>query len=133
MCGCLIVNILLFEENECIIVIFFIKEFEEGKFVFMVMVNGMVKKIDLSLYFCLCLSGIIVVNLNEGDELIGVDIIYGDDDIMLFFDVGKVVCFNEKFCDSEIGEVKCDLEIGEEFLVFCFMGRIVIGVCGICL
>lgn len=97
----------------------------------MVMVNGMVKKIDLSLYFCLCLSGIIVVNLNEGDEFIGVDIIYGDDDIMLFFDVGKVVWFNEKFCDSEIGEVKCDFEIGEELLVLCLMGCIVIGVCGI--
>lgn len=97
----------------------------------MVIVNGVVKKISLIQYFCLCSNGIIVVNLNDGDELIGVLIMYGDDDIMLFFDEGKVVCFNEKLCDLEIGEVKLDLEIGEEFYVLCLMGWIVIGVCGI--
>lgn len=41
------------------------------------------------------MSGIIVVNFNEGDSLIGVDIIDGMNEIMLFIDVGKVVCFKE--------------------------------------
>ncbi|MDO6658939.1 DNA gyrase C-terminal beta-propeller domain-containing protein, partial [Anaerobacillus sp. 1_MG-2023] len=40
-------------------------------------------------------SGIIAVNLNEGDSLIGVDITDGTNEIMLFTDAGKVVRFKE--------------------------------------
>ena len=105
--------------------------FEEGKFVLMATANGTVKKTDLSLYSRPRSSGIIAVNLNEGDELIGVDITHGDDDIMLFSDAGKVVRFNEKLRDSETGEVKRDPETGEELLALRPMGRTATGVRGI--
>ncbi|AMN12005.1 DNA gyrase subunit A [Alteromonas macleodii] len=126
-----IVNILPLEENERITAILPIKEFEEGKFVLMATANGTVKKTDLSLYSRPRSSGIIAVNLNEGDELIGVDITHGDDDIMLFSDAGKVVRFNEKLRDSETGEVKRDPETGEELLALRPMGRTATGVRGI--
>ncbi|MGL4639474.1 MAG: DNA gyrase C-terminal beta-propeller domain-containing protein, partial [Shewanella sp.] len=40
-------------------------------------------------------NGIIAVNLKDGDQLIGVDITNGDDEIMLFSNEGKVVRFKE--------------------------------------
>ena len=126
-----IVNILPLEDNERITAILPIKEFEEGKFVLMATANGTVKKTDLSLYSRPRSSGIIAVNLNEGDELIGVDITHGDDDIMLFSDAGKVVRFNEKLRESETGNVKLDPETGEELLALRPMGRTATGVRGI--
>ncbi|MDC8831152.1 DNA topoisomerase (ATP-hydrolyzing) subunit A [Alteromonas gilva] len=126
-----IVNILPLEENERITAILPIKEFEEDKFVLMATANGTVKKTSLTMYSRPRSSGIIAVNLNEGDELIGVAITHGDDDIMLFSDAGKVVRFNEKLRDSETGEVKRDPETGEELLALRPMGRTATGVRGI--
>ncbi|MBU2976803.1 DNA topoisomerase (ATP-hydrolyzing) subunit A [Alteromonas sp. C1M14] len=126
-----IVNILPLQDDERITAILPIKEFEEGKFVLMATANGTVKKTDLSSYSRPRSNGIIAVNLNEGDELIGVAITHGDDDIMLFSDEGKVVRFNEKLRDSETGEVKRDPETGEELMALRPMGRTATGVRGI--
>jgi len=126
-----IVNILPLEENERITAILPIKEFEEGKYVLMATANGTVKKTPLTQYSRPRSNGIIAVNLNEGDELIGVDITNGSNDIMLFSDAGKVVRFNEKQRDAETGEVKIDPETGEEMLALRPMGRTATGVRGI--
>ncbi|MFA3792260.1 DNA topoisomerase (ATP-hydrolyzing) subunit A [Aliiglaciecola sp. SL4] len=126
-----IVNILPLEEGERITAILPIQEFEDDKFVLMATANGTVKKTALSQYSRPRSNGIIAVNLNEGDELIGVDITDGESDIMLFSDAGKVVRFNEKQRDSETGEVKRDQETGEELLALRPMGRTATGVRGI--
>jgi DNA gyrase subunit A len=126
-----IVNILPLEEKERITAILPIKEFEEGKYVLMATANGTVKKTPLTQYSRPRSNGIIAVNLNEGDELIGVDITNGSNDIMLFSDAGKVVRFNEKQRDAETGEVKIDAETGEELLALRPMGRTATGVRGI--
>lgn len=126
-----IVNILPLEENERITAILPIQEFEEGKYVLMATANGTVKKTALTSYSRPRANGIIAVNLNEGDELIGVDITEGENDIMLFSDAGKVVRFNEKQRDSETGLVKIDAESGEELLALRPMGRTATGVRGI--
>ncbi|TRY30169.1 DNA topoisomerase (ATP-hydrolyzing) subunit A [Aliiglaciecola sp. M165] len=126
-----IVNILPLEEDERITAILPIQEFEDDKYVLMATANGTVKKTALSQYSRPRASGIIAVNLNEGDELIGVDITNGENDIMLFSDAGKVVRFNEKQRDSETGEVKIDPETGEELLALRPMGRTATGVRGI--
>jgi DNA gyrase subunit A len=126
-----IVNILPLEENERITAILPIQEFEEGKYVLMATANGTVKKTALTSYSRPRANGIIAVNLNEGDELIGVDITHGEDDIMLFSDAGKVVRFNEKQRDSDTGKVKLDPETGEELMALCPMGRTATGVRGI--
>ncbi len=90
-----IVNILPLEENERITAILPIQEFEAGKFVFMSTANGSVKKTELTHYSRPRANGIIAVNLNDGDELIGVDLTNGSSEIMLFSDAGKVVRFSE--------------------------------------
>lgn len=126
-----IVNILPLQENERITAILPIQEFEEGKYVLMATANGTVKKTALTSYSRPRSNGIIAVNLNDGDELIGVDITDGECDIMLFSDAGKVVRFNEKARDSETGLVKLDPETGEEILALRPMGRTATGVRGI--
>jgi len=64
--------------------------------VFMATANGTVKKTELTLYSRPRANGIIAVNLNDGDELIGVDLTDGQCEIMLFSDAGKVVRFSEE-------------------------------------
>ncbi len=91
-----IVNILPLEEGERITAILPIKEFVEGKYVFMATTNGTVKKTELTQYSRPRANGIIAVNLNDGNELIGVDLTDGDSEIMLFSDAGKVVRFHEE-------------------------------------
>ncbi len=90
-----IVNLLPLEESERITAILPVREYEEGKYVFMATANGTVKKTSLTEYSRPRSNGIIAVNLNEGDQLIGVDITDGNSQIMLFSDDGKVVRFNE--------------------------------------
>ena len=91
-----IVNILPLEEGERITAILPIQEFVEGKYVFMATTNGTVKKTELTQYSRPRANGIIAVNLNDGNELIGVDLTDGDSEIMLFSDAGKVVRFHEE-------------------------------------
>ncbi|WP_337881350.1 DNA topoisomerase (ATP-hydrolyzing) subunit A [Rheinheimera sp.] len=91
-----IVNLLPLEENERITAILPVREYEEGKYVFMATANGTVKKTALTEYSRPRSNGIIAVNLNEGDQLIGVDITDGNSQIMLFSDDGKVVRFHEE-------------------------------------
>jgi DNA gyrase subunit A len=90
-----IVNLLPLEQGERINAILPVREYEEGKYVFMATANGTVKKTALTDYSRPRSNGIIAVNLNEGDHLIGVDITDGSNEIMLFSDDGKVVRFTE--------------------------------------
>ncbi|WP_404389486.1 DNA topoisomerase (ATP-hydrolyzing) subunit A [Pseudoalteromonas phenolica] len=126
-----IVNLLPLEADERITTILPVREYEDDKYVLMATANGTVKKTPLTAYSRQRASGIIAINLNEGDNLIGADITDGSNDIMLFTDHGKVVRFNEKLRDSETGEVKIDPETGEEMLALRPMGRTATGVRGI--
>lgn len=91
-----IVNLLPLEDGERITAILPVRVYEEGKYVFMATANGTVKKTSLTEYSRPRANGIIAVNLNEGDQLIGVDITDGTNQIMLFSDDGKVVRFHEE-------------------------------------
>ena len=90
-----IVNLLPLEEGERINAILPVREYEADKYVFMATANGTVKKTSLVEYSRPRSNGIIAVNLNEGDHLIGVGITNGNSEIMLFSDDGKVVRFAE--------------------------------------
>jgi DNA gyrase subunit A len=90
-----IVNLLPLEENERITAILPVREYEEDKYIFMATSNGTVKKTPLTAYSRQRASGIIAINLNDDDSLIGVDITDGSNEIMLFSDAGKVVRFKE--------------------------------------
>jgi DNA gyrase subunit A len=90
-----IVNLLPLEADERITAILPVRDYEDDKYIFMATAFGTVKKTPLTAYSRQRASGIIAVNLNEGDSLIGVDITDGSNEIMLFTDAGKVVRFKE--------------------------------------
>ena len=90
-----IVNILPLQENERITAILPVSAYEEGKFVVMATAGGIVKKIALTEFSRPRSNGIIALNLRDEDELIGVDITDGSNEIMLFSSQGRVVRFAE--------------------------------------
>lgn len=90
-----IVNLLPLEQDERITAILPVREYEEGYYVFMATASGTVKKTPLQDFSRPRSAGIIAVNLNEGDELIGVDLTNGSNEVMLFSAQGKVVRFAE--------------------------------------
>ena len=90
-----IVNILPLNENERITAILPVTAYEEDKFVVMATAGGIVKKIALTEFSRPRSSGIIALNLRDEDELIGVDITNGNNEIMLFSSQGRVVRFSE--------------------------------------
>lgn len=93
--GLPIVNILPLNENERITAILPVTAYEEDKFVVMATAGGIVKKIALTEFSRPRSSGIIALNLRDEDELIGVDITDGNNEIMLFSSQGRVVRFSE--------------------------------------
>ncbi|MCD1124564.1 DNA topoisomerase (ATP-hydrolyzing) subunit A [Jinshanibacter sp. LJY008] len=103
-----IINILPLEQDERITAILPVREYEAGLNVFMATANGTVKKTQLTEFSRPRSAGIIAVNLNEGDELIGVDLTDGTNEIMLFSAEGKVVRFleEEKLEDGTIKGVR---------------------------
>ena len=90
-----IVNLLPLQTGERISAMLAIKDFEEGKFVFMATSLGTVKKTSLALFSRPRASGLIAVALEEGDKLVGVAITDGTKDILLFTTGGKAIRFFE--------------------------------------
>jgi len=91
-----IVNLLQMEADEKINAILPVREFVEDRYVFFATEQGVVKKTSLSDYSRPRPSGIIAVDLDEGDRLIGVALTDGKHDVMLFSDEGKAVRFSEE-------------------------------------
>jgi DNA gyrase subunit A len=90
-----VVNLLKMDEDERINAILPIREFREDRFVFFATEQGVVKKTSLADFSRPRPSGIIAVDLDEGDRLVGVAITDGKHDVMLFSDEGKAVRFDE--------------------------------------
>ena len=90
-----IVNLVPLADNEKITAILPVKEWNHGQFVFMATAMGTVKKTTLSDFSRPRPSGIIAVDLDEGDRLIGVALTDGKHDVMLFSSGGKAVRFDE--------------------------------------
>jgi DNA gyrase subunit A len=90
-----IVNLFPLVENEKITVVLPVKTFDEQHFVFMSTSLGTVKKTPLTDFSNPRKAGIIAVDLDEGDFLIGVAVTDGTHDVMLFSDSGKAVRFDE--------------------------------------
>jgi len=90
-----IVNLFPLEEGEKINAILPVKEFDENHYVFMATAKGTVKKTALPEFANPRKSGIIAINLDEGDYLIGAEVTNGQNDIVLVSNGGKAVWFTE--------------------------------------
>ena len=90
-----IVNLLPLHEGERITAMLPIREFEEGRYVFMATADGTVKKTSLAAFSRPRAAGIIAVDLEEGDKLVGVSLTDGFRDVMLCTTEGKAIRFSE--------------------------------------
>ena len=90
-----IVNLLPLDEGERINAVLPIREFSEDLFVFMATRDGTTKKTALKSFSRARPSGIRAIELVEGNQLVGVELTDGTDDVMLFSDAGKVIRFKE--------------------------------------
>jgi DNA gyrase subunit A len=90
-----IVNLFPLEEGEKINAILPVKEFDENHFVFMATSMGTVKKTALTEFSNPRKSGIIAINLDDNDYLIGAEVTNGKNDIVLVSNGGKAVWFTE--------------------------------------
>jgi DNA gyrase subunit A len=90
-----IVNMFPLAEDEKITVVLPISEYDEQHYVFMATAMGTVKKTALTEFSNPRKAGIIAVDLDPGDYLIGAAITDGQHDVMLFSDAGKAVRFDE--------------------------------------
>ncbi len=90
-----IVNLLPLEKDERINAVLPIREYSEDKYIFMATSSGTVKKTPLINFSRQRASGIIAVDLRDDDQLIGVAVTDGKQDIMLFTSASKAIRFNE--------------------------------------
>ncbi len=89
------VNLLPLDEGERITAILPVRDYAEGEFIFFATADGTVKRTPLEAFSRPRSSGIIAIDLREGDDLVGVQRTHGDNDIMLFTAMGKGIRFPE--------------------------------------
>ncbi|GGB88148.1 DNA gyrase subunit A [Marinobacterium zhoushanense] len=90
-----VVNILPLAEDERISAILPVKEFDAERFIFLATANGTVKKTPLEAFSRPRSTGLIALEIVDGDRLIGASITSGNDDVMLVTSAGKAIRFNE--------------------------------------
>jgi DNA gyrase subunit A len=94
--GKAIINLIAAEPGEVPAAMLPVKNFEDGKYVFLATAKGIVKKTALVAYSHVKAIGIRAVELDEGDALIGVALTDGERDILLATKKGKAIRFAEK-------------------------------------
>ena len=90
-----LVNLISLEEGETPKSVLSLKEFSEGLHLFFATKKGTVKKTELMAYSRVRSVGLIAIRLDDDDELIGVDITDGDNDIILGSRNGQAARFHE--------------------------------------
>ena len=89
-----IVNVLPLEEGEHITSVLPVNEFDD-RVVFMATRNSVVKRVSLKDFSRPRANGIIAVDLLDDDELVGTALTNGEQEIMLFSNIGKAIRFKE--------------------------------------
>lgn len=93
--GMNVVNILPLENGEQISAMVRVPSEEDRCYLCMVTRNGIIKRTALDQYNHIRKSGIIAINLDEGDELSWVDITDGERKLIVATHNGMSICFNE--------------------------------------
>ena len=93
--GTALINIIPLQPDEKITAMIPIKEYEDGKYLFMATAKGIVKKTPINDYANVRKNGLAAISLREDDRLIEVKVTDNSEDIMLFTKFGKCIRFNE--------------------------------------
>ncbi len=93
--GTNVVNILPITGDEKVSAVLKVTDFEEGRFLTMVTKRGLIKRTELKYYSKIRKSGVIGIELNEGDELAWAGLTSGNDDLLLSTKNGFANRFSE--------------------------------------
>ena len=93
--GMNIVNLLPLTENEKVTAMIRVTEFESDKYLCMVTRRGIIKRTRLDAYSNARKSGLIAVDLDEGDELAWVHVTDGYQQLLVGTRKGMAICFDE--------------------------------------
>jgi DNA gyrase subunit A len=93
--GKAIVNLLPVEQNENVRALLTTRDFTEGKYVVMATRGGKIKKTELAAFSNVRATGIIAIDIGEGDDLYAVRLSDGNSDIFVGKAGGRVIRFNE--------------------------------------
>ena len=93
--GKAIVNLLTVEQGESVRALLTVRDFNDAKYVVMVTRAGKIKKTELTAFSNVRASGIIAIDINDGDDLYAVRLSGGDDEIFIGTHDGMAIRFNE--------------------------------------
>ncbi|MBR5065459.1 MAG: DNA gyrase subunit A [Oscillospiraceae bacterium] len=93
--GTNVVNILPITADEKVSAVLKVTDFEDAQFLTMVTKRGLIKRTELKYYSRIRKSGVIGIELNEGDELAWAGLTSGSDDLLLSTKNGFANRFNE--------------------------------------
>ena len=94
--GIPVINLLEMDEGEKIRSLVAYNPEHEGKYLFFVTKDGLCKRVQVSEFESIRQTGKIAITLKENDELIGVKLTSGHDEIIIAGSNGKAVRFNEQ-------------------------------------
>src|SRR5262249_61073286 len=95
--GGAIVNLLPFRQGEQVQAVIATRNFEEARYLLFATRKGVVKKTDFKEYNTpLKADGIIAIKLRDDDELIGVRLSEGNDDVLMVSRGGQAIRFHEQ-------------------------------------
>ena len=98
--GTAIINLLQLMPDEKITAMIPIREYEDGKYLFMATKKGLVKKTPITDYANVRKTGLAAITLREDDELIEVKITDNEKDIIMVTKYGQCIRFKEKYVRS---------------------------------
>ena len=94
--GTAIINLLSLQPDEKVTTVIPIREFVEGAFLFMGTRNGIVKKTNLMEFDSVRKNGLIAIGLDDDDDLIGVKLTDGCQNIIMGTRDGMAITFSEE-------------------------------------
>lgn len=94
--GTAIVNILQLNTRERIQAVMTVKEFEDDKYIVMATKEGIIKKTSLEQFSSIKKNGLYAINLKQGDELIGVKLTDGKQQLIIVTSNGYSIRFSEE-------------------------------------
>jgi DNA gyrase subunit A len=93
--GKAMVNLINLPGDQKIAGVITVREFAEGRFAVMVTRKGIIKKTELSEFANIRSNGIIAMGVDEGDELMSVELTDGKKKIFIATNDGMAICFEE--------------------------------------
>ena len=120
--GTAIVNLLNLKDGEEVSTVLDVKEFEANKYFTMVTKTGIIKRTSVDAFKNMRKSGLKAINLKENDELIGVEITDGKEELILTTRDGNAIRFDEnqvtQTSRNSMGVIGIRLNKGDEVVNF---------------